>query len=191
MKETIRPNIKGVFAKVSDGLHTVALGNGTQFEIGVMKVGAGILFSIVGKGCYAFDRAGHDWGYVGSKFDFKGCDGDARNFADFVSSQFTHEFKAQGEYCVGLCSDDFSDYTLTMSSKPADYGYEGDHELRSGTRFYAAFHAVRSTIALSFPGITIVDSEASVPTYGPKPDVIRQIDRVHLAALTAILEFDI
>ena len=101
----IRPKLNGVFPILPDGLHNVALGNGTQYEVCITRTERGIVFGIIGKGCYEFDRGGHDVSYVIEKMGiipmFKG---DAMSFSDLITSQFTQDFTPIGEYQLNLCA---------------------------------------------------------------------------------------
>lgn len=105
MSNVIRPKLNGVFPILPDGLHNVALGNGTQYEVCVTRTERGIVFGIIGKGCYEFNRGGHDYGYI---IDKMGIDPrykwDAMNFSDLITSQFAREFTPIGNYTLDFCA---------------------------------------------------------------------------------------
>lgn len=104
MSNVIRPKLNGVFPILHDGLHNVALGNGTQYEVCITRTERGIVFGIIGKGCDEFNRGGHDVSYVIEKMGiipmFKG---DAMNFSDLITSQFTQNFEPIGDYIGNIC----------------------------------------------------------------------------------------
>lgn len=80
----IRPYTHGIFPILEDGLHTVALGNATQYEIAIMRHDRGTVIGIIGKGCYVFTHNAHP-AYVQEKL--KVGAGDAGNVADFINCQ--------------------------------------------------------------------------------------------------------
>ena len=102
MKTTIRPTAPGIFPYLKNGLHSVALGNGSRFDVGVMRTEGGKLISIVGHGAYVF---GHfaTTGYVASKLGL--LEGDAANIADLINCQvgsMTMPSDVQGDYNPSL-----------------------------------------------------------------------------------------
>ena len=101
----IRPNINGVFPILRDGLHNVAMGNGTQYEVCITRTERGIVFGIIGKGCYTFGFGGHHCEYIIDKMGinphYTSC---ARNTTDRIPSQFTQDFTPIGEYQLNLCA---------------------------------------------------------------------------------------
>jgi hypothetical protein len=101
----IRPKLNGVFPILPDGLHNVALGNGTQYEVCIIRTERGIVFGILGRGCYEFDRGSHDVSYVIEKMNIRRIFiGDAMNFSDLITSQFTQVFTPIGGYQPNLCA---------------------------------------------------------------------------------------
>ena len=105
MSNVIRPKLNGVFPILPDGLHNVALGNGTQYEVCVTRTERGIVFGIIGKGCYEFNRGGHDYGYIIDKMGINPAyKGDVMNFSDLITSQFTQSFEPIGDYIGHICS---------------------------------------------------------------------------------------
>jgi hypothetical protein len=102
---TIRPNKQGVFPRLSNGVHDVALGNGTQFRIVLHKTGYVVTVGIVTRGCYEFAcRA--DAGYVADKLFLAPFDGDAANIADLINDQMYEpgSIERQGHYSESLCA---------------------------------------------------------------------------------------
>lgn len=101
----IRPKLNGVFPILPDGLHTVALGNGTQYEVAVLHTGRCIVFGIIGHGCYRFGCGGHHIEYIIEKMGISPMfKGDAMNFSDLITSQFTQSFEPIGDYIGHICS---------------------------------------------------------------------------------------
>jgi len=84
--KAIRPTSKGVFPIVEDGLHQVALGNATQFEIAIMRADRGLFIGIIGKKCYTFGPFKAHPAYVQEKLGV--MEADANNIADFINSQY-------------------------------------------------------------------------------------------------------
>lgn len=84
--KVIRPTSKGVFPIVEDGLHQVALGNATQFEIAIMRADRGLFIGIIGKKCYTFGPFKAHPAYVQEKLGI--MEADANNVADFINSQY-------------------------------------------------------------------------------------------------------
>lgn len=84
--KVIRPTSKGVFPVLEDGIHHVALGNMTQYEIAVMRSKPSLFVGIVGKGCYTFGPFLAHPSYVQEKLEI--LEGDANNMADFINSQY-------------------------------------------------------------------------------------------------------
>ena len=105
--QPIRPTIKGRFPKLEDGVHTVALGNMTQFEILKCGRGSAVFIGIIGKGCYSFTFNAHP-SYVEEKLKVMG--GDAENLCDFINCQLRpdedhedYETKYPHNYIKKLC----------------------------------------------------------------------------------------
>jgi len=99
----IRPYTHGIFPILEDGLHTVALGNGTQWEITIMRQDRGTIIGIIGKGCYLFNHNAHP-AYVQEKL--KVGAGDAANVADFINCQTGCTDRVNGWYVPGLMHDE-------------------------------------------------------------------------------------
>lgn len=104
--KTIRPSTKLTFPRLPDGLHSVALGNGSRFDIGKLTMPDGtILIAVVDYGAYTF---GHyaTAGYVAEKLGFRGLEGDAANLADLINDQLPEPsrlaLKRQGYYSPQL-----------------------------------------------------------------------------------------
>jgi len=93
-----RPNKNGIFPILPDGVHTVALGNGTQHQI----IKYQDVYGVLGKGCYEFSHFAHA-GYVQQKLGFGSYEGDAANFADFINDQLGVGAERQGWYYEDLC----------------------------------------------------------------------------------------
>ena len=105
MSNVIRPKLNGVFPILPDGLHIVALGNGTQYEVCITRTERGIVFGIIGNGCYTFGFGGHHYGYIIEKMGISPMfKGDAMNFSDLITSQFTQSFEPIGDYIGHICS---------------------------------------------------------------------------------------
>lgn len=83
-KPVIRPTWTGVFPVLPDGIHQVALGNMSQFEVAVLHNPRSVMIGIVGKKCYTFTNS-HNEGYIEEKLGVSGSD--ATNMADFISCQ--------------------------------------------------------------------------------------------------------
>jgi len=105
---TLRPNLDSPRWKkvVDDGLtfhQDVALGNGTQWRIGMFFDAAGFLcVGVQDHGFYSFDSFVH-WGYIMEKFPGM-LEADARNIADLINAQFGYRDKKEfGRYEDGLC----------------------------------------------------------------------------------------
>jgi hypothetical protein len=99
----IRPNAQGVFPRVINGPHQLALGNMTQFSILVYRSNGTLHLGIEGKGCYCFGIAA-DKAYVAEKLGLT-FTGDAANVADFINDQLTKmPAPRQGQYEEGLCT---------------------------------------------------------------------------------------
>lgn len=112
----IRPTLQGIFPKIDitrPFYGPVALGNMTQYTIGLFKNKEYLVVAIEGKGCYPFAHHAH-WGYVADKLNLK-YEADARNVADFINSQLgilTSDKEAQGYYyseCCSVFESDLSD----------------------------------------------------------------------------------
>jgi len=87
--KVIRPTSKGVFPILEDGIHNVALGNMTQYEIAIMR-STHLFIGIIGKKCYTFGPFRAHPSYVQEKLGI--LEADADNIADFINSQ--HGFSA-------------------------------------------------------------------------------------------------
>jgi hypothetical protein len=99
---TVRPDASGTFPVV-EGLRSVALGNGSQFEVSVSKCSdsAGRVIGVLGHGCYVF-RSWVHWTYAKQKLNL--LDGDALNMADFINCQLNgNPGDVQGRYNPPLC----------------------------------------------------------------------------------------
>lgn len=103
--KTLRPNKHGIFPKISSTFYgPVALGNGTQWMVGIFFVGERLLFvGIEGYGAYVFGPDS-DPGYVGQKLNIR-FDGDAANFTDFLNDQTLPGSERFGEYQAHLTSE--------------------------------------------------------------------------------------
>lgn len=107
MRQTIRPDNKGIFPRVKQGVvHNVCLGNMTMFGVVVIRDdGFGNTFvALEGQGSYAFGGP-PDTGYTKEKLKLK-YDSDAANMSDFISDQMTEkpgQNERQGEYQETLC----------------------------------------------------------------------------------------
>lgn len=99
----IRPYTHGIFPILEDGLHTVALGNATQYEIAIMRRDRGTVIGIIGKGCYVFTHNAHP-AYVQEKL--KVGAGDADNVADFINCQTGCTGRVNGRYYSNLFHDE-------------------------------------------------------------------------------------
>jgi hypothetical protein len=84
--KVIRPTSTGVFPVLEDGLHHVALGNMTQYEIAIIRSAPHLFIGIVGKKCYTFGPFRAHPSYVQEKLGL--LEGDANNMADFINSQY-------------------------------------------------------------------------------------------------------
>ena len=112
----IRPTSKGEFPSLlteDDGVHSVALGNGTQWDVLVFQDldNDQVVIGIFMHGCYAFRRWVHA-SYVAKKLGV-GM-GDAGNMADFINCQLGmfDESKTQGRYDADLITDIRSSYEM-------------------------------------------------------------------------------
>lgn len=101
MRTVVRPSINGQFPRLPDGIHDVALGNMSQFELAIVRQDGRMLIGIVGKKCYTF-TFGPNPNYVGMKLGLD--EGDAENMADLIASQFGGEVKPYGSYTTKLCA---------------------------------------------------------------------------------------
>lgn len=99
----IRPKQGGAFPHLlAEGIHEVALGNGSQFRLAVFWPESGGLFcGIVGKGCYLFPHPPHPE-YVREKMGV--LEVDAENLADFIACQFGEAPQPFGHYNPRLCA---------------------------------------------------------------------------------------
>ncbi len=84
--KVIRPTSTGVFPVLEDGLHHVALGNMTQYEIAIIRSTQHLFIGIIGKKCYRFGPFRAHPSYVQEKLGL--LEGDANNMADFINSQY-------------------------------------------------------------------------------------------------------
>lgn len=98
----LRPNQKGRWQRVVDqgnrgGLFNVALGNMTQYRVGLMVTKNGVFVAVEGKGAYEFCFYA-DWRYVSGKLNIE-FEGDAQNLADFINCQLgVYRDEPQGDY---------------------------------------------------------------------------------------------
>jgi hypothetical protein len=94
---TVRPSkVEKRFARLDTGIHTVALGNMTSFQVMVVHRDEDIGIGIVGVGCHTFSNFVSK-GYVMEKL--KLGDGDAGNVADFINDQlYVQLMDRQGRY---------------------------------------------------------------------------------------------
>jgi hypothetical protein len=98
---TIRPDSNHKFPLLNDGVHDLALGNGTQFRVGIVNGRTGLFLGIVGHGAYEFCVPACP-GYVEDKLSL--LEGDAMNLADFINDQtFSDTETRYGEYSESLC----------------------------------------------------------------------------------------
>jgi hypothetical protein len=98
----IRPNQAGVFPTVGAGVFSVALGNMSQFRIGIIPNGEGLFVAVEGIGAYEFFGYAHR-SYIEEKLDI--LDGDAANLADFINDQLEPGSQRQGYYMKHLCTE--------------------------------------------------------------------------------------
>lgn len=98
---TIRPTQAGVFPVVSPGVHTVALGNGSQFRVAVYPSWPSLFVGLPGEGCWLFSHSPHP-AYVQEKMGI--LEGDAENLADFIACQFGEAPEPFGHYNPHLCA---------------------------------------------------------------------------------------
>ncbi len=80
----IRPNKNGIFPKLEPGLHGVAIGNGSRFDIGIIHSDGDIFVAIERHGAYRFGHHVHP-SYVWQKLNV--IEGDAENIADLINDQ--------------------------------------------------------------------------------------------------------
>lgn len=97
MQHEIRPNAEGVFPRLVNGPHRLALGNGTAYDILVFKTNGVLYLGIEGVGCYHFALP-PDVAYVAEKFRLDRVMGDAMNLTDFVWDQIAPGAPRQGRY---------------------------------------------------------------------------------------------
>jgi len=100
---SLRPNLTaGIprFATLPDGVYDLALGNGSAYEVGLLRSDRGLYVGVGGYGFYPFDMP-VDWTYVAEKLRLG--EGDARNVADFIADQFGPSAQRQGRYHQSLC----------------------------------------------------------------------------------------
>lgn len=104
MAKPIRPTTRGQFPRLKTGLHSVALGNMTQYDIAIIHSDDGtVTVGICSKGCHTFNVAGTHPSYVEEKL--KLLDGDAANVSDMIRSQLgVHDGKPNGRYMKNLCT---------------------------------------------------------------------------------------
>lgn len=100
----IRPNQQGVFPRVTNGVHEIALGNGTQHRILVHAAHGILAIGIMGKGCYEFGHTAHP-AYVMEKLGLHPYEGDANHVADFINDQIYQPgfIGRHGAYAESLC----------------------------------------------------------------------------------------
>jgi len=98
---TIRPTPQGRFPKLADGIHSLALGNGTQFEVLLAddKFGT-IVLGVFGYGLWRFTRSACP-SYIVERL--KVCRSDAGNLCDFLRDQFGSDMRNYGSYDPDLC----------------------------------------------------------------------------------------
>jgi hypothetical protein len=100
---SLRPNLTaGIprFTTLPDGVYDLALGNGSAYEVGVLRSPRGLYVGVGGYGFYGFDMP-VDWTYVAEKLRLR--EGDARNVADFIADQLCPSAERQGCYHESLC----------------------------------------------------------------------------------------
>jgi hypothetical protein len=106
----IRPAPDGTWPWLGESFFgEVALGNMTQFKIGIHRTDHGYLVSVCEHGAYEFSGFAH-WSYVNEKLGV--LDGDARNIADLINAQLVlAEGKKQGiyepQFCTPLVAQEF------------------------------------------------------------------------------------
>jgi len=87
----IRPNNKGEFPILPNGLYRVSLGNATGMQILVSRNDGKLTIGVIGKGAWSFnikERIDKDaYGYVQEKLGLGRYDGDAMHLVDFINSQ--------------------------------------------------------------------------------------------------------
>ena len=98
--KTIRPTDPGVFPKLEDGVHSVALGNMTQWYIALNRHNGGVYVGVGGGCCYVF-IVPPTWEHVAEKL--KAGEADAGNMADFIACQLGDPRRNPlGDYCRSL-----------------------------------------------------------------------------------------
>lgn len=87
----IRPNNKGEFPILPNGLYRVSLGNATSMQILVSRNDGKLTIGVIGKGAWSFnikERIDKDaYGYVQEKLGLGRYDGDAMHLVDFINCQ--------------------------------------------------------------------------------------------------------
>ena len=81
---TVRPE-NGSFKPLEEGTYNLSLGNGTCFQVVLLRDNDRICFGVIGRGIYCFDRYVHP-NYVKEKMS-KLLIGDCENIADFLNDQ--------------------------------------------------------------------------------------------------------
>lgn len=87
------------FSKLPSGIYSLALGNVTQFRIGLMHTDDGIFLGIFEKGSYHFSQYCHG-SYAAEKLNILVPDGN--NIADFINDQLGLNVARQGRYEINL-----------------------------------------------------------------------------------------
>lgn len=109
-REPVRPNAAGAFPRLADGAHSVALGNGRQYEVVIVR-GRTIkrqlgefptLVAVIGKGAYWFSQFLHG-SYACEKLGIPRDDAD--NLADFINDQLSINAARQGKYDPNTTAD--------------------------------------------------------------------------------------
>ena len=102
--KTIRPSKtpKHRWSVVAPGLYSVALGNGSQFTIGIFgdEDEYGLCVGVEGRGFAIFTGVPH-WSAVHDNLNL--MTGDAKNVADLIAHQFADDPDEVGHYNPKLC----------------------------------------------------------------------------------------
>ena len=97
-----RPNRHGRFLWLpSPIVCELALGNGSQYFVHLIRKDGVLFLAIEGCGAWHFDASSH-FSYVMEKLRL--CEGDAQNMADFIADQLETRSDRQGNYERRLCT---------------------------------------------------------------------------------------
>ncbi len=105
-----RPDMGGNFPRLENGVHDVALGNGTLLEMLVFKSRGVLNLGVFGHGCYKFSSF-VSAGFASEKLFSGGGLADAAHVADFINCQLqVFDGEPQGKY--------FKEHALPESQSP-------------------------------------------------------------------------